>query len=241
MLCFSFSLYGLSRSLSAPGMESHAWFQLWSQITTSACVFDLSGSFNRAPLQRSQHAGQKELLVSEVSLLMLKVCLSRWSPSLCLIWSYPIVLRQSSECVMSYCHAGQPNACVARTWIFQAAGTFWMIWMFRHPTLSIGVILCALPADMLMRHLRLSLWPPHDFLASLSETKCMHTKESTRVQCHANQGLSCLFRCAKLFFSSTLSILHLSESIDDKQRKIKAWLKVKAKCACVKPEKYERH
>lgn len=34
---------------------------------------------------------------------------------------------------------------------------------------------------------------------------------------------------------------HLSESIDDKQYKIKARLKVKAKSACVKPGKYEMH
>lgn len=105
--------YGLRRSLSAPGMESHAWFQLWSQITTSACVFDLSGSFNRAPLQRSQHAGQKGLLVSEVSLLKLKVCLSRQSPGLCLIWSHPIVLPWPSKCSMLWCHTGRPNVCVA--------------------------------------------------------------------------------------------------------------------------------
>lgn len=73
-------------------MESHAWFQLWSQITTSASVFDLSGSFNRAPLQRSQHAGQKGLRVSEASLLKLKVRLPRQSRGLCLIWSPPAAL-----------------------------------------------------------------------------------------------------------------------------------------------------
>lgn len=119
-----------------------------------------------------------------------------------------------------------------------------MIWMFRHPVLSIGVIFSVLSAglcsaDMLIHYQRLFHWPLRDFLVCVcvcQNYKCAH--KDTALICNMGRGLTVCSMYKTFHFIQSVNIPTILATLLTTSNGHKSSLKVKPKSSCIKASSF---